>query len=65
MVEVGKGVTGYYDGPAIDPDPIVDGIKSVQGSQFNVNGETYNPAGQRVGNDYKGIVIRNGKKLVK
>ena len=42
-----------------------DGIKSVQGSRFTVNGEAYNLAGQRVGKDYKGIVIVNGKKIVR
>ena len=41
-----------------------DGIKSVQGSRFTVNGEAYNLAGQRVGKDYKGIVIVNGKKVL-
>lgn len=29
-----------------------------------INGMTYNIAGQRVGNNYKGIAIRNGKKVV-
>ena len=42
-----------------------DGIKSVQGSRFTVNGEAYNLAGQKVGADYKGIVIVNGKKIVR
>ena len=42
-----------------------DGIKSVQGSRFTVNGEAYNLAGQRVGKDYKGIIVVNGKKIVK
>lgn len=41
-----------------------DGIKSVQGSRFTVNGEAYNLAGQKVGADYKGIVIVNGKKVI-
>ena len=41
-----------------------DGIKSVQGSGFTVNGEAYNLSGQRVGKDYKGIVIKKGKKIV-
>ena len=41
-----------------------DGIKSVQGSGFTVNGEAYNLSGQRVGADYKGIVIVNGKKYM-
>ncbi|MBQ4352437.1 MAG: hypothetical protein II758_02540, partial [Prevotella sp.] len=43
---------------------VTDGIKSVQGSGFTVNGEAYNLAGQRVGKDYKGIVIVNGKKVL-
>ena len=42
-----------------------DGIKSVQGSGFTVNGEAYNLSGQRVGKDYKGIVIKKGKKIVR
>ena len=45
-------------------DGETDGIKSVQGSGFTVNGEAYNLSGQRVGKDYKGIVIKNGKKIV-
>ena len=39
-----------------------DGIQNVQSAQQN-NGTRYNLAGQRVGNDYKGIVIINGKKM--
>lgn len=31
----------------------------------NVEGETYNLAGQRVANSYKGIVVKNGKKMIK
>ncbi len=46
------------------PGSETDGIKSVQGSRFTVNGEAYNLAGQRVGKDYKGIVIVNGKKML-
>ena len=46
-------------------DGETDGIKSVQGSRFTVNGEAYNLAGQRVGKDYKGIIVVNGKKIVK
>ena len=45
-------------------DGETDGIKSVQGSGFTVNGEAYNLSGQRVGKDYKGIVIKKGKKIV-
>ncbi len=40
-----------------------DGINAV--STAVENGVRYNLAGQRVGNDYKGIVIVNGKKYVR
>lgn len=30
----------------------------------NIEGETYNMAGQRVANGYKGLVIKNGKKVI-
>lgn len=43
-----------------------DGINIVSaGSAAASNGATYNLAGQRVGKDYKGIVVSNGKKYVK
>lgn len=31
----------------------------------NIDGETYNMAGQRVTNSYNGLVIKNGKKIIK
>ena len=43
-----------------------DGIKevvSVKGA-FNPNSPVYNLAGQKVGKDYKGIVIQNGRKFI-
>ena len=40
-----------------------DGINAV--STAVENGVRYNLAGQRVGNDYKGIVIVNGKKVIR
>ncbi|MDO4824270.1 MAG: leucine-rich repeat domain-containing protein, partial [Bacteroidales bacterium] len=39
------------------------GIKDVQGSMFNVQGSVYNLNGVRVNDNYKGIVIKNGKKF--
>ena len=39
------------------------GISSVVNNN-TVSTETYNLAGQRVSKDYKGIVIKNGKKVV-
>jgi len=41
-----------------------DGIHIIPDSQKK-NGEVYNLAGQRVSKDYKGIVISNGKKILK
>ena len=63
-----EGVNGAKLSIVIDDTPSqeeTDGIKSVQGSGFTVNGEAYNLSGQRVGKDYKGIVIVNGKKLLR
>lgn len=31
----------------------------------NIEGETYNIAGQRVANSYKGLIIKNGRKIIK
>ena len=45
-----------------EPSGETDGIKAV--STVVENGVRYNLAGQRVGNDYKGIVIVNGKKML-
>ena len=42
-----------------------DGIKTIHNAQFIMHNDTYNLAGQRVGNDYKGIIIENGKKVVR
>ncbi len=48
--------------PVGDDEEETDGIKAV--STVVENGVRYNLAGQRVGNDYKGIVIVNGKKML-
>ena len=41
------------------------GIKNIQASGAKTNDGYYNLAGQRVGADFKGIVIHNGKKMLK
>ena len=51
---VGGAITMFDDGT---------GISSVVNNN-TVSTETYNLAGQRVSKDYKGIVIKNGKKVV-
>lgn len=42
-------------------------IKPIDNSQFTIDNSApaYNLAGQRVGENYRGIVVRNGKKYVK
>ena len=41
------------------------GINEVNNGTVNENAPIYNLAGQRVGKDYKGVVIQNGKKFIK
>ena len=41
-----------------------DGIRSIENSRIE-NSDYYNLSGQRVGKDYKGIVIVNGKKYMR
>lgn len=47
-----------YDAPT-------NGISNITDNAKRTNNAIYNIAGQRVGNDYKGIVIVNGKKMLK
>lgn len=42
-----------------------DGIETVSSIELNENVPIYNPAGQCVSKDYKGVVIQNGKKFIK
>ena len=41
------------------------GINEVSNGTVNENAPIYNLAGQRVGKDYKGVVVQNGKKFIK
>lgn len=42
------------------------GINSVEGvNGVDKNAPMYNIAGQRVGRDYKGIIIQNGRKIIR
>ena len=38
------------------------GITTIDNDNTEMNGAVYNLAGQRVNNDYKGVIIKNGKK---
>ena len=40
------------------------GINEVSNGTVNENAPIYNLAGQRVGKDYKGVVVQNGKKFI-
>lgn len=41
------------------------GINEVTNNTLNGNAPIYNLAGQRVGKDYKGVVVQNGKKFIR
>ena len=56
-VKEGAGTNPYIFGT----DPEQDGISSVV-NKSSVSTATFNLAGQRVSNQYKGIVVKNGKK---
>lgn len=43
---------------------VTNGISRVENLQVAEDGKMFNLAGQQVGKDYKGIVIKNGKKMV-
>lgn len=61
----GMGDYGYNNNYKVTftTGPDDDAISLIPASQ--TNGVTYNLSGQRVGKDYKGIVISNGKKILK
>ena len=62
-----KGIAYTYNStPELVPvdGGIVTGISDVKYNETE-NGVIYNIAGQRVDASYKGIVIMNGKKIVK
>ena len=40
------------------------GVKELNTTKQQMNGQKYNLAGMRVGDDYKGIVIQNGRKFI-
>ena len=57
-----KGLEYFSLDDSIIDESETDGIKAVSTNVENV--VRYNLAGQRVGNEYKGIVIVNGKKML-
>ena len=58
-------LTGTNAKSFVLPGGETDGIRSIENSELRIeNSNYYNLAGQRVGKDYKGIVIVNGKKML-
>ena len=49
-------------GTAVSFGVAAAGIVTLHPSTFTLHQKTYNLRGQLVGDDYKGIVVRNGKK---
>ena len=43
---------------------IANAIEDVKAPSLQSEGHSYNMSGQRVGKNYKGIVIKNGKKYL-
>ena len=52
-----------WGGTAYTVEEVTDGITNVNAAKAE-NAVRYNLAGQKVGNDFKGVVIMNGKKVV-
>ena len=45
-------------------DENTTGVKNVKNTMEEGSNEIYNLSGQRVGKDYKGVVIKNGRKMI-
>ena len=45
-------------------DEETTGIADVKGQKEDVRSDIFNLSGQRVGKDYKGVVIKNGRKMI-
>ena len=45
-------------------DENTTGVKNVKNTMAEGSNEIYNLSGQRVGKDYKGVVIKNGRKMI-
>ena len=55
--------TYYFDNISWKVKMDVEGVKEIN-TVKPMNGQRYNLAGMRVGDDYKGIVIQNGRKFI-
>ena len=51
-------------GDEVPVETVVTGIKTIKNTVIDLNAPAYNLAGQKVSNDFKGLVIKNGKKFM-
>lgn len=56
--------TYYFDNVSWKLKVDEAGVKELDTVKQQMNGQKYNLAGMRVGDDYKGIVIQNGRKFI-
>ncbi|MGM9704636.1 MAG: hypothetical protein ACI3YB_01425 [Prevotella sp.] len=60
----GGASKGIIVGIYMNDGTLITGIDSIKNEDKASNGKIYNLAGQRVNSTYKGIVIRDGKKMI-
>ena len=58
-------VTGKGESKFSNTASTTTGISCVENETTSANAATYNMAGQQVDNNYKGIIIRKGKKIIR
>ncbi len=59
-----KAINFMFDGELIAEDAQTTAIENVEFNSDNNESVVYNLAGQKVANNYKGMVIKNGKKVI-
>lgn len=64
-LEIGTPATTHAKYYSIGIGGNTTGIQAIQQNSVKADGIMYSLSGQRVGKDYKGIVICNGKKMIK
>ena len=60
----GDGTQSFIVGNVYFYNEVSTGVNAVDVAQPVVDGPAFNVAGQQVSSDYKGIVVKNGKKYI-
>ncbi len=55
---------GYYDATGLVGNVITTGVSVVKADRIDINAARYNLQGQRVSDNYRGLVIQSGKKYI-